>query len=107
MTGRGRRAVRIVVAVALLVVAVWLLFVVVFPWVDRVLNDPVLGATAGAVTPRPPAQCPVTAESAPRLAALDGLAGAAQNACAGSSRADEMHTHALAVGGSVGGPRPR
>jgi hypothetical protein len=54
MTGRGRRAVRIVVAVALLVVAVWLLFVVVFPWVDRVLNDPVLGATAGAVATRPP-----------------------------------------------------
>jgi hypothetical protein len=107
MTGRGRRAVRIVVAVALLVVAVWLLFVVVFPWVDRVLNDPVLGATAGAVATRPPAQCTVTAESAPRLAALDGLAGAAQNACPGSSRADEMHTHALAVGGSVGGPRPR
>lgn len=53
MTGmRSTMARRIAVAVAVLVV-LWVLFAVVFPWVDRQLNDPVLGdervtAAAGA-----------------------------------------------------------
>lgn len=43
MTGmRSSMARRIALAVAVLVV-LWLLFAVVFPWVDRQLNDPVLG----------------------------------------------------------------
>lgn len=33
---------------ALLVAVVWLLFTVVFPWVDRRINDPVLGSAPEA-----------------------------------------------------------
>lgn len=39
-----------VVIVLLVVAAVWVLFTVVFPWVDRQLNDPVLSG-AGDRTP--------------------------------------------------------
>lgn len=39
-----------VIIVLLVVVAVWVLFTVVFPWVDRQLNDPVL-SSAGSDTP--------------------------------------------------------
>lgn len=39
---RSTTARRLAVAAAVLV-ALWLLFAVVFPWVDRQLNDPVLG----------------------------------------------------------------
>lgn len=33
------------------VVVVWVLFTLVFPWVDRQLNDPVLSAAVGAHEP--------------------------------------------------------
>lgn len=52
MAGGRRRAGRIVVIAALILIGVWLLFALVFPWVDRRINDPVLGtahATADAV----------------------------------------------------------
>ncbi len=38
------RAVKIVLAVVLALAVVALLFTVVFPWVDRLLADPTLGA---------------------------------------------------------------
>lgn len=38
-----------IVVVLVVVVAVWMLFTVVFPWVDRQLNDPVL-SPAGSGT---------------------------------------------------------
>lgn len=38
------RAVKIVLAVVLALAVVALLFMVVFPWVDRLLADPTLGA---------------------------------------------------------------
>lgn len=38
------RAVKIVLVVALALAVVALLFTVVFPWVDRLLADPTLGA---------------------------------------------------------------
>lgn len=47
------RVVRIVLIVALAALVVWLLFTVVFPWVDRTfVDDPVLGvALAGEAVP--------------------------------------------------------
>ena len=43
-----RRLLLAVLLVALLAGAVWLLFTVVFPWVDRTfVSDPVLGAGLG------------------------------------------------------------
>lgn len=61
MTGmRSTMARRIAVAVAVLVV-LWVLFAVVFPWVDRQLNDPVLGderVTAAAGADELAARCP-------------------------------------------------
>lgn len=38
------RAVKVVLAVVLALAVVALLFTVVFPWVDRLLADPTLGA---------------------------------------------------------------
>lgn len=46
---RRRWTTRIVIVV-LIVVAVWVLFTMVFPWVDRHLNDPVL-SVAGTGMP--------------------------------------------------------
>lgn len=45
--GRRRRAATPVVLAAAILLAVWLLFAVVFPWVDRRLSDPVLDAEPG------------------------------------------------------------
>lgn len=39
----GNRWARIALAVVLGVVVVWLLFTVVFPWVERRMEDPTLG----------------------------------------------------------------
>lgn len=46
-----RRAARAVAVMAVTVVIVWLLFTVVFPWVNRRISDPVLGAGPGDVAP--------------------------------------------------------
>lgn len=37
--------------VALIVVVVWVLFTLVFPWVDRQLNDPVLSVATSEAAP--------------------------------------------------------
>lgn len=39
----GNRGVRIAIAVVLGVAILWLLFTVVFPWVERQMEDPTLG----------------------------------------------------------------
>jgi hypothetical protein len=44
MPSGARRAAKIAVAVVAVVLVLWVLFALVFPWVDRQLNDPVLRA---------------------------------------------------------------
>lgn len=41
---RGSRAVRVVVLAVLALAVVYLLFTVVFPWVEQRMQDPTLGA---------------------------------------------------------------
>lgn len=46
---RRRRWTTRLVILLLVVVAVWILFTVVFPWVDRQLNDPVLSGAGSEI----------------------------------------------------------
>lgn len=48
---RRRRLVKAVALTVAIVVVVWVLFTLVFPWVDRQLNDPVLSVGIGAPEP--------------------------------------------------------
>lgn len=48
---RRRRLAKLVVVAVAVVVGVWVLFTLVFPWVDRQLNDPVLSAAVGVHQP--------------------------------------------------------
>ena len=41
------RGLRIAIAVVLALVVLWLLFTVVFPWVERRMEDPTLGTVSG------------------------------------------------------------
>lgn len=50
MARATRRSTKVVVVVVIAAVVVWLLFTVVFPWVDRRLSDPVLGSVPGDIT---------------------------------------------------------
>lgn len=54
-----RGALKVAALVVVVAVVVWLLFALVFPWVDRQLNDPVLGAAVAhpgmLLGQRPPA----------------------------------------------------
>lgn len=46
-----RRLAKVAIVAVLIVLAVWVLFTLVFPWVDRQLNDPVLSAGAAVGQP--------------------------------------------------------